>query len=42
MAVEKITTSSYHMEEKTYVKASCMYNINTEEYFFAAATFEGL
>ena len=38
----KKTSSSYHMEQKTFVEASCMYNIHTGENIFAAATFEGL
>ena len=38
----KKTSSSYHMEQKAFVEASCMYNIHTGENIFAAATFEGL
>ena len=31
------------MEQKTFIEASCIYSIHTEEnfFFFAAATFEG-
>ena len=39
--LEKLKASSYHMEQKTYVEASCIYN-TLEKVFFAAATFEGL
>ena len=31
---KKITSSSYHMEQKAFIEASCIYNI--------ASTFEGL
>ena len=37
---EKITSSSYHMNQKTFIEASCAYNIHTGEKFFAAAAFE--
>ena len=36
------TLSSYHMERKTFVEASCIYNIHTERIFFVAAAFKGL
>ena len=29
--LEKITSSSYHMEQKTFIEASCIYNIHTGE-----------
>ena len=29
--LEKITSSSYHMEQKTFLGASCIYNIHTRE-----------
>ena len=32
---EKITSSSYHMEQKTFI-ASCIYNIHTEESHFCS------
>ena len=35
-------SSSYHMGQKAFIKASCIDNIHTREKFFAAATFEGL
>ena len=31
--LEKIISSNYHMEQKTYVEASCIYNIHTGVYF---------
>ena len=35
--------SYYHMEQKTFIEASYIYNIHTREKFFVAATaFEGL
>ena len=40
--LEKITSSSYHMEQKTFIEASYIYNIHTGGKFFAAAAFEGL
>ena len=30
------------MEQKTFIEASCIYNIHTGENFFPTATFEGL
>ena len=38
----EITFSSYHMERKTFVEASCIYNIHTEGNFFVAAALKGL
>ena len=35
-------SSSYQMEQKAFVKASCIYKIHTGEKVFAAAIFEGL
>ena len=35
--LEKITSSSYHMEQKTFIEASCICNIHTGEKIFAAA-----
>ena len=36
-------TSYYHMEQKTFIEASYIYNIHTrEKIFIAAAAFEGL
>ena len=32
--LEKITSSSYHMEQKTFIEASCIYNIHTGEKHF--------
>ena len=40
--LEKRTSSSYHMEQKTFIEASYIYNIHTGGKFFAAAAFEGL
>ena len=40
--LEKITYSSYHMEHKTFIEASCIYKIHTGENIFAAAIFKGL
>ena len=37
--LEKIISSSYHMEQKTYVKASCNNNIDTGEKFFCNCYF---
>ena len=34
-------SSSYHMEWKTFIEVSCIYNIHTGEKFFVAPTFEG-
>ena len=28
---KKITSSSYHMEQKTFIETSCIYNIHTGE-----------
>ena len=40
--LEKIASSSYHMEQKEFIGASCIYNIHTGEKLFAAAAFEAL
>ena len=40
--LEKITSSSYHMEQKTFIEASYIYNIHTGGKLFAADAFEGL
>ena len=32
--LEKITSSNYHMEQKTFIEASCIYNIHTGEKCF--------
>ena len=40
--LEKITSSSYHMEQKTFIEASCIYNIHTGKKNFAATVFGGL
>ena len=32
--LEKITPSSYYMEQKTFIEASCIYNIHTAENCF--------
>ena len=40
--LEKITSCSYHMEQKTLIEASCINNIHAGEKVFAAAAFEGL
>ena len=40
--LEKLTSSSYHMEQKTFIETSCIYNIHTREKFFAATAFEDL
>ena len=41
--LEKITSSSNHMELKTFIEAICIYNIHTgEKKNFAATTFESL
>ena len=34
-------SSSYHMEQKTFMEASYIYNVHTGENFFVAAAFEG-
>ena len=34
--------SSYHMECKTFIEASCTNGTHTWQRFFEAATFEGL
>ena len=36
------TFSSYHMEQKTFMEASCIYNIHSEGNFLVAAAFKGL
>ena len=36
---EKITSSSYHMEQKTFIEASCIYNIHTGENHFCSCYF---
>ena len=40
--LERIMSSSYHMEQKTFIEASCIYKILTGEKIFCTATFEGL
>ena len=44
--LEKITSSNYHMEQKIFIEASCIYMIKwrqkLEKKCFIAATFEGL
>ena len=40
--LKTITSSSYHMEQKTFTEASYIYNIHTGGKSFAAAAFEGL
>ena len=40
--LEKVTFSKYHMEQKTFIEASCIYNIHTERNFFVAAAFKTL
>ena len=40
--VQKAMTSSYQIELKKLIGASCIYNMHTGENVFAAATFEGL
>ena len=37
--LEKITSSSYHMEQKTFIEASCIYNIHTGENHFCSCYF---
>ena len=37
--LEKITSSSYYMKEKTFIEASCIYNINTGEKIFCNCCF---
>ena len=37
--LEKITSSSYHMEQKTFIEASCIYNIHTGEKNFCSCYF---
>ena len=39
--LEKITFSSYHMEQKTFMEASCIYNIHSEGKIFVAVAFKG-
>ena len=40
---KKKTSSSYHMEQKTLIEASSIYNIHAgEKHFCSAANFEGL
>ena len=36
---EKITSSSYHMEQKTFIEAICIYNIHTGENHFCSCSF---
>ena len=36
---EKITSSSYHMDQKTFTEASCIYNIHAGENFFCSCCF---
>ena len=40
--LKKITSSRYHMEQKTFIEASYIYNIRTEDKFVAPAVFENL
>ena len=40
--LEKIKSSSYHIEQKTFIEVSYIYNIHTGGKTFAAAIFEGL
>ena len=37
--LEKITSSSYHMEQKTFIEASCIYNIHTGGKMFCSCCF---
>ena len=37
--LEKIMSSSYHMEQKTFIKESCIYNIHTEKKIFCSCCF---
>ena len=37
--LEKITSSSYHMEQKTFIEASYIYNIHTGEKNFCSCCF---
>ena len=37
--LEKIVLSSYHMEQKTFIEASCIYNIHTAEKRFCSCYF---
>ena len=37
--LEKRTSSSYHMEQKTFIEASCIYNIHTVEKNFYSCYF---
>ena len=39
---KKTVSSSYHMEEKTFIEASCINTYTLEKKVFAVATFEGL
>ena len=36
--LSKVKSFGYHTEYKTFIEASCMYNIHTGENFFAAAS----
>ena len=38
--LEKITSSSYHKEQKIFIEGSCIYNMHGK--LFAVAAFEGL
>ena len=40
--LENITSSRYHKEQKTFIEASCIYNIRAEDKFVAPAVFENL
>ena len=40
--LEKITSSSYHLEQKAFIEVSRIHNMHTGENFFAAAAFEVL
>ena len=37
--LENITSSSYNMEQKTFIEASCIYNIHTGKKFFCSCYF---
>ena len=37
--LEKITSSSYHMEQKTFIEARCIYNIHTGRKHFCSCYF---
>ena len=37
--LEKITFSSYHVEQKTFMEANCIYNIHSEGKIFCSGCF---